>query len=216
MRKVYRIPFARQPEESRLCAAPKAWIKNWYPVPEGEYRPAAYGQLLRTPLALYVRLVCEEESPLAWQRLPNSPVCTDSCMEFFLNPVPRNNTFINFELNSRGTMLMGLNENGDCNCLDPALQAGCFPAASVDEKQGIWEVRFCIPDSLLHRFFPGFDPDQTLQMRGNFYKCGDAAKVPHYGSWNPVLRRPIDFHCPECFGELTVSPVIREFIGSCE
>ena len=115
MRKVYRIPFARQPEESRLCAAPKAWIKNWYPVPEGEYRPAAYGQLLRTPLALYVRLVCEEESPLAWQRLPNSPVCTDSCMEFFLNPVPRNNTFINFELNSRGTMLMGLNENGDFN-----------------------------------------------------------------------------------------------------
>lgn len=81
---------------------PKAWLKNWYPVPEGEYCPATYGQLLRTPLALYVRLVCEEQSPLARQRLPNSPVCTDSCMEFFLNPVPRNNTFINFELNSRG------------------------------------------------------------------------------------------------------------------
>lgn len=204
MQGVYQIPFAKQPEEHLLCAAPRAWLENWYPVEGKEYCPRTFGQILRTPFALYVRLVCEEKSPQAVQWAPNSPVCTDSCLEFFLNPVPEENRFINFELNSRGTMLMGLNEDGDFRCLDPALQAGCFPQSLVDEEHGVWEVRFCIPDSLLCRIFPGYDPNRTQRMSGNFYKCGDHTAIPHYGSWNPVSRRPIDFHCPECFGEFVL------------
>ncbi len=194
MGEVYKIPWAEQPEERLLRAAPKAWLENWYPMPQGAYHPRTYGQLLRTPYGLYVRMVCEEPDPMARQRMPNCPVCTDSCMEFFLN----------FEVNARGTMLMGLNVDGAFRCLDPALQAGCFPAAWVDEEKGEWEMRLCIPDSLVVRFFPSYAPEETGRMRGNFYKCGDATPIPHYGSWSHVSRKPIDFHCPECFGELVV------------
>lgn len=204
MREVYRIPYVGQPEEGLLRAAPRAWLGHWYPVPQGTYQPQTYGQLLRTPYGLYVRMVCQESSPMAEQRMPNCPVCTDSCMEFFLNPDSENDTFLNFEVNARGAMLMGLNVCGAFRCLDPALQTGCFPAAYVDEEKGEWEIRLCIPDSLLRRFFPAYDPGETRRMRGNFYKCGDAAPIPHYGSWNYVSRDPIDFHCPECFGDLLV------------
>ncbi len=202
MPQVYPVPWAPQPEERLLCEAPRALLAHWYPVPGSSYRPASYGQLLRTPFALYVRLVCEEPAPYAVQRLPNSPVCTDSCLEFFLEPEPGTGRFLNFELNARGTMLLGLNAGGVFRCLDPALQAGCFPQAVTDPARGRWEVRFCVPDTLLQTVFPACIPAQAARMRGNFYKCGDAAPQPHYGSWNPVTRRPIDFHCPECFGDL--------------
>ena len=139
---------------------------------------------------------------MALQRMPNCPVCTDSCMEFFLNPEPERDTFLNLEMNSRGTLLMGLNVAGKFGCLDPSLQAGCFPRAYVDEEKGEWEIRFCIPDRLLKQLFPTYNPERDRRMTGNFYKCGDATGMPHYGSWNPVSRDPIDFHCPECFGEL--------------
>lgn len=168
-------------------------------MPEGDYRPYTWGQLLRTPFALYVRLGCKESGPRAVQRMPNSPVCSDSCLEFFLNPVPDESRFLNFEFNARGAMLLGLNENGSFRCLDPSLQTGCFPHAVVKEDE--WGVWFCVPDTLIQRFFPKWKPEGAAPLRGNFYKCGDATQVPHYGSWSFVSRRPIDFHSPECFGE---------------
>ena len=204
MREVYRIPWVWQPDEHLMCAAPKAFLRHWYAVPGEAYHPQTYGQLLRTPYGLYVRMVCAERFPMAKQRMPNCPVCTDSCMEFFLNPEPERTRFLNFEMNSRGTMLMGINEDGDFRCLSPAFQAQCWKEAYVDEEKGQWEVRFCIPDSFLKQFFSAYDARKNRRMTGNFYKCGDATEQPHYGSWNYVTREPLDFHCPECFGDLII------------
>ena len=39
-------------------------------------------------------------------------------------------------------------------------------------------------------------------MKGNFYKCGDDTKYPHFGCWNEVVWEEPDFHRPECFGDL--------------
>ena len=198
---VYRIPCAAQPAEQALCAAPKAALRHWYAAAGTEdYRPATYGQLLRVPWGLCVRMVCEERAPRAVQRMPNSPVCTDSCMEFFLAPQPGEERFLNFEMNARGVLLMGLGEHGAFRCLDPALQAACAPWA--EETADGWEIRLCVPDALVRRFFPNWQPKEARRMRGNFYKCGDETQRPHYGSWSPVTRRPVDFHCPECFGAL--------------
>lgn len=197
----YRIPCAEQPEERALQAAPKAVLEHWYPVFDTpDYRPHTYGQLLRVPWGLCVRMVCAEQAPRAVQRMPNSPVCTDSCMEFFLEPQPGTGRFLNFEMNARGVLLMGLNEQGVFRCLDAALQAACAPWA--EETADGWEMRLCIPDSLLRRIFVDWRPEQAQAMRGNFYKCGDETQRPHYGSWSEVTRRPVDFHCPECFGTL--------------
>lgn len=182
--------------------APQARIDCWYPVSGNDYRPAAYGQVCRAPSALHVRMVCAERAPRATWRAPNDRVCTDSCLEFFLSPWPQGDPLINFEMNAHGTLLLGINEGGAFRCLDPALQTGCHPTARIDEERGEWEVTLCVPDALLREVFPGCEPAGLSSLRGNFYKCGDETDAPHYGSWNPVTRVPIDFHCPECFGEI--------------
>ena len=46
----------------------------------------------------------------------------------------------------------------------------------------------------------------VLDFKGNFYKCGDETKTPHYGSWNPIENPTPDFHRPEGFGELVILP----------
>lgn len=206
-RYTYVVPWAEQPTEQAIQEAPKAWLKHWYIAGDKSYTPRTLGQLLRTPFGLFVRMVCFEKTPMAIQCLPNSPVCTDSCMEFFLNPMPEQNSFLNFEVNAKGTMLLGLNENGNFRCLDPSMQAGCFTQVKVVQEKSLWEARFCISDKLIQNFFKAWIPTDAKVMRGNFYKCGDKTKIPHYGSWNEVTRRPIDFHCPECFGNLILEPV---------
>jgi hypothetical protein len=40
------------------------------------------------------------------------------------------------------------------------------------------------------------------RMKGNFQKCGDKTKFPHYGSWNRIDTPEPDFHRPEYFGDL--------------
>ena len=197
----YYIQRVKQPKEDIFETIPKASLNYWYPTETADYKPKTYGQICRSSLAWHINMVCEETQPYAVQTMPNSPVCTDSCMEFFLNLQPEDNTFINFEINAIGTMLLGINQNGNFRCLDPALQRKCFVSVKVDNKAGLWQIRLCIPNSLLQSIFTQWNPEGTEPVKGNFYKCGDDTKKPHYGSWNPVARRPIDFHCPECFGE---------------
>ena len=204
-RKSYQAPFLERPWNGMFEAAPKAAIDCWHAVPGNEYRPEAYGQVCRVPFGICVHMACRERSPKAEQLLPNSMVCTDSCLEFFLNPQPGRSKFINFEMNAAGTLLLGVNEGGAFRCLDPALQAGCGLRTRVDEASGVWEAFFCVPDSLMEAVFPGFIPAAAFHMQGNFYKCGDWTEQPHYGSWNPVTREPVDFHCPECFGDIMIT-----------
>lgn len=197
MTPIYRVHWEEQISEAKWRDAPIAQMNHWHA--EGtQYHPPAFGQLIETHQAFYVRLRCEESKPQAIQSLPNSPVCTDSCLEFFLNPVPEENRFMNFEFNAKGTMLFGINECGQFHCLDPLFHTGCFPHARVSREE--WEIQFCIPKCLLHRLFPSYDSEKARKMRGNFYKCGDNTRQPHYGSWSKVTRNPVDFHCPECFG----------------
>lgn len=41
-----------------------------------------------------------------------------------------------------------------------------------------------------------------MQLRGNFYKCGNLTKQKHYLSWNAIESDTLNFHKPECFGVL--------------
>ena len=42
-------------------------------------------------------------------------------------------------------------------------------------------------------------------LRCNFYKCGDNCAIPHYLSWAPIDTPAPNFHCPEFFGEVTLT-----------
>ncbi len=65
----------------------------------------------------------------------------------------------------------------------------------------MWEIAYTVPADWMELWF-GVRPHSGLEMRGNFYKCGDNTRFEHYGMWNPVKSDHPDFHRPESFGKL--------------
>lgn len=59
-----------------------------------------------------VFLISYEKEIMAARENMNDPVCRDSCMEFFLKPNPENDSrYLNFELNPRGTLFLGIGKD---------------------------------------------------------------------------------------------------------
>lgn len=138
------------------------------------------------------------------------PVWEDSCVEFFCQ-VPGDRHYYNFETNCIGAMVASrrLGRADDVQPLPPEemalIRRKCtFPRQAFEEKDGLWEweVELAIPLRLIFRDQAHVFP-QTL--RANFYKCADKTKKPHFVSWQPIHLPKPDFHCPQFFGEITLS-----------
>ncbi len=145
------------------------------------------------------------------------PVCKDSCVEFFVQPV-QDAGYFNFEVNCIGTLQLLYIE-------DPArTKAGFAKAIPVpaDDAAGIriwtsikdrpylpenqepmqWRIDAAVPFSLLGRYIPGFNPPGPgTNWRGNLYKCADESSHPHWASWAPIGPE-LNFHVPRYFGSL--------------
>ena len=75
--KEYHIPFSSEPEKSAPAVLDIfRWEDNGYQ-PETEARLSCDGE------RLYLLMTCREKNPLARFTADGSPVCRDSCMEFF-------------------------------------------------------------------------------------------------------------------------------------
>ena len=78
--KEYHIPFSSEPEMSAPAVLDIfRWEDNGYQ-PETEARLSCDGEFL------YLLMTCREKNPLARFTADGSPVCRDSCMEFFFAP----------------------------------------------------------------------------------------------------------------------------------
>lgn len=148
-----------------------------------------------------------------------SPVYQDSCVEFFVQPSSGLGYF-NFEFSCCGGLLCSYvidparNEDGsfvdfrEISLEDAALvriQHSLPDSLEEDlDNPTIWTLAFQIPLALLEKF-AGLQGDLAGKTwRGNFYKCGDRTRYPHWAAWCPVDA--LNFHLPECFGELHFVP----------
>jgi hypothetical protein len=145
----------------------------------------------------------------------NGPVCTDSCVEFFVAPSadPERDAYFNFELNCGGTMLLYA-------CPARAEGAQGVRARHVSAADGAsiriattlprtvepeitepvtWTAEYHVPWALFASYFGVAAPMAGTTWRANFYKCGDRTSHPHWGSWAPVNTPRPNFHRPECF-----------------
>lgn len=145
----------------------------------------------------------------AWERdiraaytEPLSMVCQDSCMEFFCSPQPGDGRYFNFEVNPNGCLYLGFGHDRHRSVrLAPKDAADLF-AITARRCDGGWEIFYRIPASFFQVFFPDFAFRPGMEMRANFYKCGDLTPIPHYFSWNLVTSPTPDFHRPADFGLL--------------
>ncbi|MFE4711190.1 carbohydrate-binding family 9-like protein [Paenibacillus sp. NPDC056722] len=194
--------------------------KDWSEVPalpvdqylwlDNGYAPKVEVRSYYTAERLYVQFKVDESHPLVRYHQPNEPVYTDSCVEFFVQPLPGSDArYLNFELNAAGTLLLQLGEGRDRKYLEDAppalfeIQTSYADREQHPEESG-WELEFSIPFDWLTGLFPDFTVSSGQVLRGNFYKCGDETELPHYGSWNRVDSATPNFHLSASFGELVL------------
>ena len=136
------------------------------------------------------------------------PVANDSCVEFFVSPLPENKRYWNFEFNAIGRKnvstrilrpeprRLSIEELGSIRTIP---SAGIYP---FSEKEGMqhWSLLVAIPLALFEIEYRGI----PLKMKGNFYKCGAKTSSPHYLSWAPISAEKPDFHRPEFFAPITL------------
>lgn len=148
--------------------------------------------------------------------MQNGPVCTDSCVEFFVKP-PHYSGYFNFEFNAGGTIHASYITDPVRTPLGFAAFALLDPAdikqitvihslpPVVDPEIAAateWKLMFSIPVSVLTKFGGALGVLSGSKWTGNFYKCADKTSHPHWASWSPLSA--LNFHMPECFGELAI------------
>ena len=174
------------------------------------YKPRVEVRFFYTESRLYLHFTSYEKEIRAIYKNINEPVYTDSCVEFFFNPDPENDDrYFNFEINAIGTLLLGLGRGRDDRSLIEDVSQDIFNIkSSVDEdrvceyQDEFWTLEFSIPYSFIEKYFGEQDFSQGKKMIGNFQKCGDETKFPHYGCWSRISSLEPDFHRPEYFGHL--------------
>ncbi len=159
----------------------------------------AGGQVCRDGEALYVHLYAIEKEIRAEYTAPLSPVCRDSCLEFFLMPEGAAGYF-NFEINPNGCLCLQYGpERNDRYYLVREDADRVFGIRTGRTPDG-WEVFYRIPLAFLRIFVPGCAFAGIL--RANAYKCGDDTVHPHFLAWHPVRSEKPDFHLPGEFGTM--------------
>jgi len=179
------------------------------------HTPLTQARVLYDGHALAVMFRVEDRYVLARSTAYQSPTHKESCVEFFVRPLPDRGYF-NFEFNAIGTLLLWYIEK-------PRRPDGTFEkyievpegiASTIevrtsltqpicDEVSGplVWIVSALVPLALFETFTGPLGEPSGQTWRANFYKCADESSHPHWGYWADIGDR-LDFHQPDRFGEI--------------
>ena len=183
----------------------KLAVQNWVPVSGTK---VAFS-IRHDGSSIYLYYEVREREVRAVNTDINSPVWEDSCVEFFLSLENDQSNYYNFEINAIGTVLGAYGPDRNQrdwlseNLLSkietyPSLGRTPFENRETDST---WNIQIHIPvEVLIHSEISNLSGTDGY---GNFYKCGDKLKQPHYLSWKPVLTSTPDFHTPRYFGHLS-------------
>ena len=191
-------------------AAGEAAAVDWEKVPEAKISNVCWGydqpdveavaQVCYNADNLFVRLSAREKKIRATHEGLMGMPCEDSCLEFFFSPLG-DGRYFNIEYNPNCAMYLGFGTGPDtlCRLLTGDPPYNMFSPKAERTLTG-WNITYTVPRAFVTRFFPGFAFEEGVQMKGNFYKCGDLTEKEHYFSWNPMTVDHPCFHYPPDFG----------------
>ena len=175
------------------------------------HHPIVNARMLYDDKGIYLRFEVQDRYVLARHTNYQDGVCTDSCVEFFIQPKGRKD-YYNFEMNAIGTLLL-------YNVVDPTRGDNGFKEYSkvpfekisgmsiATTLHGVIDPEITEPvDWALATFIPFsiFDLDEKVKSgdvwRGNLYKCADKSSHNHWISAFPLTV--LNYHIPECFQEI--------------
>ena len=175
-----------------------------YPWDENGYKPEVEFTLSRRENGFHLHILAKEKDPRRVETRHERYVHTDSCVEWFVNFLPEScDRYFNLEVNANGAMYGAFRKDRyDFQMLEEAdLEAMNISARVLED---CWEVEYDVPFSLICKYVPGYQFEEGMKVRANFYKCGDEMPFPHYGMWHEFYPEKPDFHRPEYFGEITL------------
>jgi hypothetical protein len=188
---------------------------DWFHPRSSDHRPVTDMRMLHDADALYVRFRVQDRFVRAVTTTYQGPTCRDSCVEFFLEPLPGRGYF-NFEFNCIGAALLYFVE-------DPTIIDGRFarftpvpadlfsqvtvgPALAGPISTEIpgpleWSIGCRVPWSVFESYLGPLGAQSGKTWRGNFYKCASELSHPHWAAWSPVGDQ-LNFHQPARFGTI--------------
>lgn len=190
-------------------AVPVAKINSFHWEGNNPFRPESTAQFCGVSgKGYYARLWSFEENPRCVNTKRDEPVYEDSCLELFLQPLPENPAYINFEMNCKGVYLAQYGEQRnervflkDFCVLEPRIT--CFEL--TENGKTAWGVEIFISENLIGEIYNIDFSLSPCEIKGNFYKCGDKTPTPHYAAFFPAGTAALGFHNPSCFGNIILN-----------
>jgi hypothetical protein len=183
---------------------------NWADYP---YKPDVRFRIVHNGQSIFLNYQVEESDIKAVCDVDNGPVWEDSCVEFFISF--QDVFYYNIECNCIGKILIATGVGKKDRLPIPAdyikridrwSSLGNLP---IENKSGKWELSLIIPQEVFLSDKISLSPLSSLnsldglEVKGNFYKCGDNLQVPHFLSWNPIKTEKPNFHLPAFFGKIS-------------
>ena len=176
------------------------------------FQPIVNAKMMYGSNNLYIIFRVEDRYIRCVNRIYNSHVCEDSCVEFFFSPDSDSpEKYFNLEINCGGTPLMRYSivprknfkviEYEDLKQIEIAHS---LPEIIDPEiKEAItWTLEYRIPLVILEKYSELTYPKPGVVWKGNFYKIADKTSNVHYLTWSLVDQAKPDFHLPAYFGKL--------------
>lgn len=146
-----------------------------------------------------LRTVCKKRDENCWE---------DSCMEFFFAPFELSDGYINFEMTPSGAFLSAFGKGRENRVFLKSITSISPSLLAKTDSYG-WALELFVPCALIEDVFKREFTASPGNCFGNFFKCGDLTKRPHYGSFSPMGQLPPGFHNPELFVKITVKDGLK-------
>lgn len=204
----YRAPLFESRECAELSAIPVGRIDSFHWEQPHFSRPETMFCLYAVKSSgICARLWSFEDNVRTECSKRDDPVYTDSCLEFFIMPVPGDERYMNFEVNSKGVYLSEIGERrGNRQLISEitALEPEITPFTVNENGKTAWGCEIFLPDKFISAVYgKDYSTDEAI-IKGNFYKCADLSASPHFGAYFPVSSEALGFHNPGRFGSIII------------
>lgn len=151
-----------------------------------------------------LRMRCNEKELRACGKIRDDRVWEDSCMEMFLCPFEHRDEYVNFEINCNGVYLSQFGDVRENRMFIKELTDIEADVRTEITEDG-WSLETFVPCRLISEVYGEEFAADKCSIRGNFTKCGDMTKYPHYGSFAELSTLDFGFHNPKLFAKIVIN-----------
>ena len=151
-----------------------------------------------------LRMRCDETQLRAVGKVRDDRVWEDSCMEMFICPFEHREEYVNFEINCEGVYLSQFGTDRENRVFIKELTDIEADIKTEITSDG-WSLDAFVPCRLISEVYGEEFTADKCSIKGNFTKCGDLTKYPHYGSFAELTTLDYGFHNPANFAKININ-----------